>query len=242
MPVTTETTTVSTSDGPIDLFIAKPEGAGPHPGLVVIQEAFGVNDHIKDVTQRYASAGYLSVAPDLFHRFDQRIVPYSDMKSAIGSIMKLNDDMVMNDINAALGYLKGQPTVRHDKIGIIGYCFGGRSAFLAATRSKDLAAAVGYYGGGIADPRNPNAPVTKAENISVPVLLFFGAQDQMIPQDQVQKIEETLTQLGKEHQIKVYPGAGHAFNCELPSRGSYNEEAAKDSQKIAADFLKKNLG
>ncbi|MBV9120120.1 MAG: dienelactone hydrolase family protein, partial [Chloroflexi bacterium] len=158
MPVKTETTTAATNEGSLDLFVARPEGAGPHPGLVVVQEAFGVNDHIKDVTQRYAAEGYVAVAPDLFHRFEQKIVPYEDMQNAIGSIMKLNDDMVMNDINAALGYLKSQPDVKHDKIGIVGYCFGGRTAYLTATRSKDISAAVGYYGGGIADPRNPNAP------------------------------------------------------------------------------------
>lgn len=221
----------------MDLFVAKPEGAGPYPGLVVIQEAFGVNDHIKDVTQRFAGQGYFAVAPDLFHRFEQRTVPYTDMQTAIGSIMKLNDDMVMNDVNAAIGYVKSQAGV--GTIGIIGYCFGGRTAYLAATRSKDVACAVGYYGGGIADPRNPNAPVTRSADISVPLLLFFGAQDQLIPQDQVQKIEETLSGLGKEHQIKVYPHAGHGFNCD--ARGSYNKEAADDAATIARDFLAKHL-
>lgn len=239
MPVTTETTTVNTPDGQMELFVAKPDGAGPYPGLVIVQEAFGVNDHIKDMTQRYANQGYVAVAPDLFHRFEGRTVPYDNMRDAIGTIMKLNDDQVMNDVSAALGYLKGNSSVKHDRIGIVGFCFGGRTAYLAATRTNDIAAVVGYYGGGIADPRNPNAPVTKSENISVPLLLFFGAQDQMIPQDQVQKIEQTLTQLGKEHQIKVYPQAGHGFNCD--ARGSYNEEAAKDAQRIASDFLKKNL-
>ena len=221
----------------MDLFVAKPDGAGPHAGLLVIQEAFGVNDHIKDVAQRYAAQGYLAVAPDLFHRFEQRTVPYEEMKTAIGAVMQLNDDMVMNDVNAAIGWLKSQPGV--GKVGIIGYCFGGRTAYLAATRKADIACAEGYYAGGAADPRNPNAPVTQSANISVPILLFFGEQDKMIPQDQVQKIEETLTQLGKEHQVKVYPQAGHGFNCD--ARGSYNKEAADDAAKIAADFLAKNL-
>jgi carboxymethylenebutenolidase len=237
MAVTTGTQSVSTPEGQMDLVVAKPEGAGPHPGLVVLQEAFGVNDHIKDVTQRFAAQGYLAVAPDLFHRFEQRTVPYSDTQAAIGTVMKLNDDMVMNDINAAIGYLKGQPGI--GKVGVIGYCFGGRSAYLAATRSKDISAAVGYYGGGIADPRNPSAPVTQTQNISVPILLFFGAQDQMIPQHHVQKIEEALTQAGKEHQIKVYPEAGHGFHCD--ARGSYNKEASDDAVGITLDFLAKNL-
>lgn len=221
----------------MDLFVAKPDGAGPHPGLVVVQEAFGVNDHIKDVTQRFAGQGYYAVSPDFFHRFEERTVPYTEMKTAIGSVMKLTDDMAMNDVNAAIGYLKSQPGVA--KIGIIGYCFGGRTAYLAATRAADVACAVGYYGGGIADPRNPNSPVTHTAGISVPVLLFFGGQDQMIPQDQVRNIEETLTQLGKDHQIKVYPQAGHGFNCD--ARGSYNKEAADDASKIALEFLAKNL-
>ena len=219
------------------LFVARPDGAGPHPGLVVIQEAFGVNDHIKDVAQRYAAQGYLAVAPDMFHRFEQRTVPYDDMKTAIGSVMQLNDDQVMSDVSAAAGWLKAQPAMA--KLGILGYCFGGRTAYLAAARSKDFACAVGYYGGGIADPRNPNAPVTRSADISAPLLLFFGAQDQMIPQDQVQKIEETLTQLGKDHRIKVYPQAGHGFNCD--ARGSFNKAAADDAAQIASDFLAKHL-
>lgn len=221
----------------MDLFVAKPDSSGPHPGLVIIQEAFGVNDHIKDVTQRYAGQGYIAVAPDMFHRFDQRTVPYEDVKAAIGSVMRLNDDEVMNDVSAAAGYLKAQAGV--GKLGILGYCFGGRTAYLAAARSDEFACAVGYYGGGIADPRNPTAPVTRSADISVPVLLFFGGQDQMIPQDQVQKIEETLTELGKDHQIKIYPQAGHGFNCD--ARGSYNKEAATDAANVAATFLATHL-
>jgi len=239
MPTSTKTATVSTPDGQMDLFVAQPDGAGPHAGLLVIQEAFGVNDQIKSVTQRFADQGYVAVAPDLFHRFEQKVVPYNDMQTAIGSIMKLGDDLVTADVNAALGYLKSQPNVKHDKIGILGFCFGGRVAYLAATRCRDLAAAVGFYGAGIADPRNPNAPVNNSHNIQAPVLLFFGAEDQLMPQDQVKKIEETLAQLGKEHHIKVYPGAGHGFFRE--GGPSFNKEAADDAWSITLSFLDNHL-
>jgi carboxymethylenebutenolidase len=234
MPVSTETTTVSTPDGQMSLFVAKPDGAGPHPGLLVVQEAFGVNEHIQDVAKRYAAQGYLAVAPDFFHRFEERTIPYEEVKTAIGKVMQLNDDMVMNDVNAGIDWLKSQGAA---KIGIIGYCFGGRTAYLAATRSKDLACAVGYYGGGIAG--HPRAPVTKTADISIPILLFFGEQDQMISQDQVSAIKEALDKEGKDHQVKVYPGAGHGFNCD--ARGSYNKEAADDAAAIARDFLAKHL-
>ncbi|HLG69085.1 MAG TPA: dienelactone hydrolase family protein [Chloroflexota bacterium] len=235
MPVTTETVSVPTPDGAMDLFVARPESAGP--GLVVLQEAFGVNDHIKDVTRRFAAEGYLAVAPDLFHRAAQRTIPYDQVREAIGAVMQLTDDMVMADINAAIGWLRSQPGT--GKIGVLGYCFGGRSAYLAATRSREIAAAVGYYPGGAADPRNPDAPVTHTADIAVPILLFFGGQDRMVPVDQVAAIDAALKAHGKSYQLKVYPEAGHGFFCD--ARESYDPAAASDAWSLTLEFLAKHL-
>src|SRR6185437_39797 len=101
--------------------------------------------------------GYLAVAPDLFHRSSQHTISYDQVREAIGAVVQLTDDMVMADVDAAIGWLHSQPGA--GKTGVLGYCFGGRSAYLAATRSRDVDAAIGYYPGGTADPRNPDAPV-----------------------------------------------------------------------------------
>jgi len=221
------------------IFVAEPEGPGPHPSLIVIQEAFGVNDQIKSVTQRFAEQGYIAASPDLFHRFEQKLVSYDDMETAINTILKLSDDMVMADIDATLAHLKRQSNVKTDRIGVIGFCFGGRTAYLVATRSKEVAAAVGFYGAGIADPHNPDAPITHSQDIQAPILLFFGAEDRMVPPHHITRIDETLTQLGKEHQIKTYPGAGHAFFRE--GGPSFNKEAADDAWSITLGFLRRHL-
>src|SRR5581483_11655251 len=209
----------------------------PRAGLVVIQEAFGVNDHIKDVTRRFADEGYLAVAPDMFHRFEQRTMGYDEMSAAIGQVRQMNAAMIMNDVEAAIGWLKGQDVA---KIGLAGFCFGGYAAFLAATRSADVAAAVGFYGAGIANPRNPEAPIKDAEKLRAPVLLLFGEQDQMNPLDQVDEIEATLSRLGKEHEIVRYPEAGHGFFCD--ARGSYDAGAAADAWRRTLAFLDARLG
>jgi len=157
--VRAETRLVTTPDGPMDLYVARPRGAGPHPGLVVLMEAFGVNEHIKDVTRRFAEEGYYAVAPDLFHRFDVRTIPYEDVKGAVAAIVQLKNEMVMSDISATVRFLRDQVEV--GKIGVLGYCFGGRAAYVAATRLAEPAAFVAYYAAGVADANNPNAPVTR---------------------------------------------------------------------------------
>jgi carboxymethylenebutenolidase len=235
--VIVETRPVTTPDGPMDLYVARPDGAGPHPGLVVLMEAFGVNEHIKDVTRRFAEEGCYAVAPDLFHRFDVRTIPYEDVKDAIAAIMQLKNDMVMSDISATIRFLRDQAEV--GKIGVLGYCFGGRAAYVAATRLAEPAAFVAYYAAGVADPNNPNAPVTRSAGISAPILLFFGGQDRMLPLDQADRIAQTLRDLGKEHEVKVYPQAGHGFFCD--ARESYDREAAEDAWRTTLAFLRKYL-
>lgn len=238
MAVFSETVIVPSVDGLLEVFVARPEGPGPHPGLVVAQEAFGVNDHVKDVTRRFAEQGYVAVAPDMFHRFEQRIVPYSDVQTAVGLAMKLTDDMAMNDVNAAIAYLKEQPDL--GKVGMVGFCLGGRTAYLAATRSTELAAAVGYYGAGIADPRNPVAPITATASISAPIVLFFGGQDRMLPPHHMERIQEALSSAGKNFRIKVYPGAGHGFFCDARP-DAYDADAASDSWGVTLEFLRESL-
>jgi len=221
-----------------DLYVAEPADHGPWPGLVILQEAFGLNDHIKDVTRRFAAEGYYAVAPDLFHRSSTRTVPYDDVRAAIGMILQLSDDMVMDDVNGAIQHLRTVPGV--GKIGVVGFCFGGRSAYLAATRSAELSAVVGFYAAGTADPRNPAAPVTRTADITAPVLLLCGGQDRMFPREQVETIEQALSQQSKEHLVKVYAEAGHGFFCDARPE-NYNSAAADDAWRLTLEFLGKHL-
>ena len=227
MEIRTETVNLATSDGKMPAYLCRPTAAGPHPGVIVVMEAFGLNGHIKDVAERIAREGYVTMAPDLYYRFGSPIIPYTEIPRAIDALKKLEDSKVMAEIGAAIAHLKGLKEVRADRIGITGFCMGGRVTFLSASQhAADIKAAVAFYGGGIAADA-PNAPINFAEKIRCPVLCFFGETDAMIPLDQVKRVEDTLKRLGKTFEVKVYEGAGHGFFCN--ERASYHAESAKDA-------------
>ena len=241
MPVQAEWVTTSTPDGDMRVYLARPEGTGPWPGLIVIQEIFGVNDHIQDVTRRFAAEGFVAAAPELYHRFEEseRDIPYSDLQRAFAVRSRLSDDMVMMDVDATYDLLNRRPDVRSGQIGIVGYCYGGRVAYLAATRNPNLKAVASYYGGRIVADE-PNAPINFSENIRAPIILFFGEQDQSITMEQVRQIEATLKRLGKQYELHTYPQAGHGFFCDhRPAH--YNAEAAADAWPKTLQFLKRYL-
>jgi carboxymethylenebutenolidase len=238
MAVQAEWVTTKTPDGDMRVYVASP-GGGPHPAIIVIQEIFGVNDHIQDVTRRFAEEGFIAAAPEIFHRFEQKEVPYSDMQTAFGLRNQLSDDQVMTDVNATYDVLNSRSDVSRGQVGIVGYCYGGRVAYLAATRNPNLRAVASYYGGGIAADA-PDAPVNASENIRAPMILFFGEQDQSIPMDQVRKIDETLKRLGKQHELHTYPQAGHGFFCDHRT-GHYSAEAAADAWPKTIQFFKREL-
>ena len=239
MAVQTEWVTTQTADGEMRVFVARPEGNQSLPGIIVIQEIFGVNGHIQDVTRRYAEQGFVAAAPEIYHRFEQRDVPYSDMQTAFGLRRQLSDDQVMMDVDATFELLNNRQDVQKGQVGIVGFCYGGRVAYLAATRNPNLKAVASYYGGGIAAD-DPNAPVHATRNIRAPMILFFGEQDQSIPMDQVRQIEKTLKEQGKQFELHTYPEAGHGFFCDARA-GNFNEQAAADAFPKTIQFFKRNL-
>ena len=224
------------------IYVARPEGAGPFPGLVVIMEIFGANDHMQAVTRRFAEAGYVAACPDFFYRLEERTKPYSDMQGAFAMRNTLHDDKMIDDIGRAVNLLKQDAAVK-ESLGIIGYCMGGRFSYLAAARMDDFAAASIYYGGGIIggeiNERVPAEPITLASQVACPVQGLFGADDQSIPVENVDRLHEALKATGVETEFNVYDGAGHGFFCD--DRGTYNAEASKDAWDRTMAFFTKHL-
>lgn len=236
------TVTLSTPGGPMDAFVARPEGSC-RGGLVVAQEAWGVNDHIRGVCRRFAGEGFLAIAPELFHRSGRGIAPpYGEFSLVQPYMAALSNVGIEEDVRAALfhaGQAEGIPAVR---CGIVGFCMGGFAAFLAACRT-DVAATVCYYGGGIVHPRPGigfSPLLAEAGRITAPILLFFGEEDASIPGDQREAIRAQLAALGKEFEIVTYPDAGHAFFCN--DRSGYRPGPAADSWKRTLDFFARTLG
>lgn len=238
MDVSSSTVQLNTSDGKMDAYVAQPKDGGSYPGVVVIQEAFGVNDHIKKVTDRLAGEGYVAIAPDIFHREAERLIPYSDMSKAIATLQRVQDPKAMEDVGAAIAHLKSQKNVKSGSIGVVGFCMGGRLTYLtAAHHANDVKAAVSYYGGGI--PMGNPSPLARTGEIKCPMYLFFGGKDQLIPLAQVDQIKGELTNKKVAFQMNVYPDAGHGFNCD--DRGSYHEASAKDAWEKTKAFFAQHL-
>jgi len=239
--VSTRDVTVETSDGPMRLYEAVPDGGG-RGGIVVIQEAFGVNGHIEDVTRRAAAAGYHAVAPDLFHRSGPgSIVEYGQFDKVLEFFKDVGgDEAVLTDVDAAIGHLRGAGHP-DDRIGIVGFCFGGRVTFLVALRYA-LGAAVGFYGGGIVTGRFPQFPplVGETASLQTPWLGLFGDQDGSIPVDDVEQLRAALRDAKVDTEIVRYPEAGHGFHCD--QRPDYRAADAADAWKRALDWFASHVG
>ncbi len=232
---------LTTPDGPMPLYEAAPDGEATG-AVIVIQEAFGVNAHIRDVTRRVAAAGYHAVAPALFHRSGSgSIDDYDniDFNEVFKMFEGVSDDGVLMDADAALDHLHAKDFT-DDHIGIVGFCFGGRVTFLVAAR-RALGAAVGFYGGGIVSQGHfPFPPlIGESATLKTPWLGLFGDADEGIPVADVEKLREALRDAPVDTDIVRYPGAEHGFNCDV--RASYHPEAAADAWGRALAFFEKHL-
>ena len=244
MEITSGMVQVQTADGRMSGFTARPAAEGNYPAIIVIQEAFGLNAHIKDVAARLAREGYATLAPDLYYREKDAVVGYDNLPEAIRLMTSLWDDKIVKDMGAAISYLQQQPAVRADRIGVTGFCMGGRIAFLTACVNPAVKAAVPFYGGGIGSvmqpgERTPKAPLEYADKLAAPMLLFFGEDDSFIPRDEVERIKARLAELKKTAETVVYPGAPHGFFCE--ERESYRADAAKDAWTRMLTFFGHHL-
>jgi carboxymethylenebutenolidase len=221
-----ETVKLTAADGHgLDVYVARPSGS-PIAGLVVIQEIFGVNRHIRSIADSYAKDGFLAVAPALFDRIERGVeLAYEgpDAQKGMAILQKLDNARALEDVDAALQYVRAQTD---KKSGVIGYCLGGLLAWLSATRLQPDAA-VGYYAGRIGN--------FASEIPTAPVQLHFGKLDTHIPAEQVNKVHEAHPEV----EIYWYENAGHGFNCDM--RASYNPEASAIARTRALAFLNKNL-
>src|SRR5713101_7085546 len=217
------------------LYTSVPDGTGPFPAVVVIQHQGGVDDFMEEMTQRLASAGYAAVAPDLYHRDSPDCRDDAPTRRA-----RLRDVTVIKDVNATVYFLTGHRMVDAERLGIIGFCMGGRVSYLMAAAHPSFKAAVAYYGGNIMAPWGEGpAPFERTGEIHCPLLGLFGEEDANPSPADMRKLDAELTRLGKVHEFHSYPGAGHAFMND--GRPSYREEAAKDAWEKTLGWFDRHL-
>ena len=215
-------------------YVAHP-AAPPSRGVIVCQEAFGVNPHIRDVTERFARQGFLSIAPELYHRtapgFEGR---YDDFPSAMAHMKALTEAGMAADLRAAYSWLTKNGGRGDFPVAAVGFCMGGRAAILTAL-TVPVACAVSFYGGGIAPTANNPGLLNRIGELTAPVLLFWGGKDKHIGPDQVQAVTRVLGQAGKNYTNVEISDADHGFFCD--ARPSYNPVAAAHSWQLVLAFL-----
>lgn len=240
--LSTHTIEIQSSDITLPVYVALPDSEGPFGAIIVLQEIFGVNSHIRDVTERIARAGYVALAPALYHRqapgFEAGYTP-EDIQVGRQYKVQTQADELLSDIQATIDYGKTLPQVKTGGVGCIGFCFGGHVAYLAATLA-DTVAIASFYGAGIPDTAfGPGlVALDRTAQITGTLYCFFGREDASIPANAVGQIRAALQAAHVDHQIFEYAGAGHGFFCDR--RGSYNAEAAADAwEKVKALFKEK---
>lgn len=223
------TSTIDLTDNGAYVYLAQPDDDATHPGVVLIQEWWGIEPHVIDLAHKLAVAGFVVALPDLYNR---KVATEPNDAMRMMMTLRSNVDLAAQKIVGALNTLKARPEVTPKKLGLLGFCLGGFLAYTVASHYSDLGAVVPFYGAGY-DP----TPEDVAK-VNAPVLAFYGKQDQSVSQEQIDKIERLYKEAGKDFQVKVYD-AGHAF--VNPMHGMGDEEAAKDAWPLAVDFLKDKL-
>lgn len=230
---------VPTADGEMPAYRAMPASGGPFATVLVVQEIFGVHEHIKDLCRRLAKSGYFAIAPELYARQGDPS-QYSDIPKLVADIVsKVPDYEVLSDLDAAVIYGKTTGMADTARLAITGFCWGGRPVWLYAAHNPGLKAAASWYGP-IDRPRTdlqPKYPIDLAADLKCPVLGLYGALDKGIPVESVERMEAACKAAGKTCEFKVYPDAPHGFNADY--RPSYHAEAAKDAWRQMLAWFKK---
>jgi carboxymethylenebutenolidase len=244
LPLQTATVAIESGDVTIAAYFARPQDAAPYPTVVVIQEVFGVNGHIRSVTERIAALGYNAIAPHIYHRQAPHFeVGYREADLALGRQYKVGTraDELLADIQGAIAYVRQHHPQRGDGVGCIGFCFGGHVVYLAATLPA-VQATASFYGAGITQMTPGGGPptVSRTPEIQGTLYGFFGTADPLIDVSEVDTIERALQTAQVPHRIFRYEGASHGFFCDR--RESYHPAAAEDAWTHTQHLFETVLG
>jgi carboxymethylenebutenolidase len=228
---------IQVKEGEIPGYRAMPASGGPFPIALIAYEVFGLQEHIKDICRRFGKAGYLAVAPDLFHRQGD-VSKTEKLEDVIKVVSKVPDAQVMSDLDAAIEWAaKNKGDAK--RAGVTGFCWGGRITWLYAAHNPKIRAGVAWYGRLVGEPAElqPKNPIDIVPELKVPVLGLYGGQDQGIPLETVERMRAALKKAGNPSEIVVYPEAPHGFFADI--RPSYRKEAAEDAwRRLLAWFRK----
>jgi carboxymethylenebutenolidase len=230
---------ITVADGTIPAYRAMPEKGGPFPVVLVVQEIFGVHEHIKDICRRFAKLGYLAVAPELYARQGD-VSKLTAFPEIIKIVSKVPDSQVLSDLDATVAFAKATGKADTTKLGVTGFCWGGRIVWLYAAHNPNLKAGVAWYGRLVGDKTDlqPKYPIDVVADLKAPVLGLYGEADQGIPVASVEKMRAALKEAGKTGEIVLYPATPHAFYADY--RPSYRKEQADDGWKRCLEWFKKN--
>ena len=231
---------IPTRDGAIPAYRAMPAEGGPFPTILVVQEIFGVHEHIKDVCRRLAKLGYFALAPELYARQGDvsRLANIQQIVSEV--VSQVPDAQVMSDLDAAVAFAKATGKADTTRLGITGFCWGGRITWLYAAHNPGVKAGVAWYGRLVGDASDlmPKNPVDVAADLKAPVLGLYGGADQGIPVATIDRMKEACRAAGKTCDFVVYPEAPHAFHADY--RPSYRAEPAQDGWKRLQDWFRQH--
>jgi carboxymethylenebutenolidase len=248
--------TLNVDQTPMATYVATPDGPGPFPAIVFAQHIGGVDDTTEQYCDRLAAAGFVTVCPDLYHRQDKAI-PFEDVYSASEDVLRvrdlvvgkarslkstLKDDEMVRDMEAAADYVTSLSANKNSRIGVVGFCMGGRVAYLVATRSNRYSATAVAFPSGLFKGEGDNpSPFDKSSDITTPMLGLFGAEDHDPSLEQAKRVDAQLTALGIEHSFHYYEGAGHGF-MNPHNHDHYHAHAAESAWSELLQFLPERLG
>lgn len=229
---------VKTKDGEMPAYRAMPDKGGPFPTVVVIQEAWGVHEHIKDICRRLAKAGYYAIASELWARQGNASAA-KDIDETRKIMNSVPTEQVMSDLDATVAYAKASGKADTAKLAVTGFCWGGFATWMYAAHNPGLKAAAAWYGSDRTKSElTPKNPIDVLAELKCPVLAFYGGKDQSIPRETIDKRQEACKAAGKTCEVKVYPEAPHGFNADY--RPSYRADDAKDAWNQMLAWFKKN--
>lgn len=226
------------ADGKIPGYRAMPAKRGQYPVVLVVQEIFGVHEHIKDMCRRFAKLGYYAIAPELFARQGD-VAKMTDIGAILSQVVsKVPDAQVSSDLDATVAFAKASGSADTRKLGVVGYCWGGRAAWIYARHNPKVKAAVAYYGllDGMKSDIKPQDPVDFASEIKVPVLGLYAGIDDFVKPAVIEQMRNGIAKSGSGSEIVVFPGVNHGFNADY--RPTYDKTAATYAAKLTRDWLR----